>query len=201
MSYTLQQIETWIDFYLGAENIYSNKTLAANAAREYILLNYDVREFIKTATLTFASGVASKPADYLRAVKMIKTDDSTYQYFAVDEDQFDESLSRHFTLKDSSGTEKFFIQPTSITSTILRYVHLPDDMTDASETGFNNYWRQAHAAYSAWWLLKTDRQPIADSVLMQAQELAQSALVTEKRELNATDEISTIYDKQAMFNE
>lgn len=201
--YTLSTLESLIDFYLGASNIYDGYTTAANSARRYILMNYEVRDFIKTGTLTFTSGIASFPSDYFRAVKMIKTTDSTYEYYSVDEDQFDENLSRHFTIKDDSGTRKFFIQPTSVTSTTLRYIYKPDDLTGAGDeiVGFSDFWLDAHAAFCAWWLLWTDRQPIANDKLIFAQELAQSALVAQARELNATDEISTIYDKQNMFDE
>ena len=201
--YTLSTLESLIDFYLGASNIYSDKTTAANSARRYILMNYDVRDFIKTDTLTFASGIADFPSDYFRAVKMIKTNDSTYQYYSVDEDQFDENLPRHFTIKDDSGTRKIFIQPTSTTSTTLRYIYKPDDLTGTGSevVGFNDFWLDAHAAFSAWWLLNADRQPIAQEKFIFAQELAQSALVAETRELKATDEISTSFEKINMFDE
>jgi len=202
---TLSTLQAKVDFYLGAQNIYEDdsQTTGLNAASLHLLLNYDIVEFITTEALVFASGEASKPADYLRWVKLFTTADPTDEYTRVNENVFDLEISKTWTIKDSSGTQKLFIAPTDVTTgTTLRYVKERTAMSDPSNSsGFNTYWDDAHACLAAWWILFNDRQKVAAEKLQWAEKLIQVALRHQGTEENETPELTTWFDDHNMFNE
>lgn len=205
MSSTLSTLRSKTDFYLGAENIYQadDKTTALNSARNHLLLNYEISEFIVTETLTFASGVATIPTTYLRGLKLFTTAQPTDFYIRYGENEFDQDIDNTWTIKDDSGTRKIFISPSSITTgTTLRFIKKPADMSaDGDESGFNTYWDDAHSALAAWWLLNNDRQPAAQATLETAKELIQSAMRHQDTESNESPDLVTWFDDIRMFKE
>ena len=199
---TVSTLKTRMDFYLGATNAYSSgdKLVGLNEARKHILMNYDVDEFVVTTTLTFTSGKATIPTDYLRWVRMFDSTTKTREFMRVDVNEFDKDLDDRWTIKDDSGTRKIHIYPTDLTSEVLRYVKLPTDLSvDSDSTGFNAYWDSAHAAWASWWVLMSDRQDASATMIEVAKELSETALRHQDNEIEKNTSLSTAFDDDKLF--
>lgn len=202
MASTLSSLQSKLTRYLGAAYIYTSdqQTAALNYARKYLLLNYYIDDFVVQTTLTFTSGKATVPTDYLRKVKMFDANDVIFTRKNVND--FDLDITNTWTIKDDAGTRKIWVYPTATTTLYLRYVKIPTDMVATSDTsGFNPFWDDAHCAVAAWWLLFNDRQPAAAEKLMVAQELIQTALRNAGEEEEELKLISTAYDDDNLFDE
>ena len=201
---TLSTLKSSLSRYLGAQYIYNGdqQTAALNYARKYILLNYYVDEFCVETTLTFTSGKATIPSDYLRRVKLYTTSDATDEYDRVNVNDFDSDISKTWTIKDDSGTRKIWVSPDSTTSLTLRYIKLPSDMSSDSDTSyFNTWWDDAHCLIAAWWLLFNDRQPEAANKLTMANELLQTVLRQQSEDEEELQTVSTYFDDHLLLNE
>lgn len=141
------------------------KRQAANDAIQSILDNYDPPELIKRATLSPSSGVASKPSDYYKMVKLWAVDDDglqTNEYVYVVPDEFDRmaDTAAYFWTEDynvSAAAIRLLIKPTSVTSLQIRYVIAPTEMTDDStDSGLGSNWDEAVAYGTVAKLLQND---------------------------------------------
>jgi hypothetical protein len=196
---TLSTLLSRTDYYLGASNIYgtSDKTTGINGAQLYIAMNYEVRELIKTVALTFASGIADIPSDYLRHIKLFTTDSPKEEWIYVNEEDSDKEVQKTFTIKYDSGSsvEKIHIYPTDITTgKTLRHVLKPTTLSGSGTSEYNEIWTNAIACTAAWEILENDRQGAWPAKKLQAMKLIKTALRHQSTEENQDDNISTIYD-------
>lgn len=203
---SLGTLKSLVDGFSGAANIYGgdDKRIALNFAGQYLLMNYEIPEFIRTTELTFASGVESKPTNYLRYIKMFTTSDPTEEITRLDENDFDQSISNTWTIKwDGTSAYKLHIYPTDITTgKTLRYVVNRTEMSDDSDdSGFNSYWDDSLACLAAWRLLSNDRQESAAEKLALATELIQGVLRNQEMDSNQLPEVTTWFDEHNMFDE
>lgn len=190
--------------FLGATYIYNDdkKTFAANAARKHLLSNYEIGEFIRTASVSFTSGVASKPSNYLRGLKLFNPTTTTLKYDRIDENQFDNNQSYTWTIKwDGTSAYKMYIYPADTTTLTMRFIYLPTDMSAQSDdSGFNSYWDEALGAMAAYYTLLFDRQTAAaTSMLTWATELTEMALRQQSIESGQSNNLQTIYDTDLLL--
>jgi len=202
----LSELLSLTDIMLGAEAMYidDTKKQGLNTAANYILLNYDVKEFRKTEDLTFTDGIAAIPSDYLRYSRLFDKDSPRVKYKKVNDDTFDYLISNTWCKKadmDDGDIQKFFIYPTTITERRLRYIKKHTPMNDdTDESGFVSYWDEALAAYAAYYTLFWDRQfDAAGATLNQAQTYAETALRQQETEEEGTTEITTRYDDETLL--
>jgi hypothetical protein len=195
-----------MDLMLGAGNMYHDDTKAEglNAGSNELLLNYDVKEFRKEVNLTFVSGKATVPADYLRYSRLFDINSPRTKYRKVSDDEFDLNQSNTWCKKadfSDSDIQKFFIYPTSITSRRMRYVKIRTKMANQSdESGFTAIWDNPLAAYGAYYTLMWDRQyEAASALLSQAQEFSETALKQQANEEEGTNEIKSKFDDESIL--
>jgi hypothetical protein len=180
---------------MGAQYIYNSDqmTAALNFARIYILLNYYIDEFCVSTSLSFTSGKATIPPDYLRWVRVYDSNGTDFTKKNVND--FDKNVNNTWTIKDDSGTRKIFVYPSDTTALTMRYIKLPADMASTSdESGFGAQWKDAHCLVAAWWLLANDRQPEAANKLEMAKELLQASLRSQSEESEELTILSAYFD-------
>lgn len=195
---TLSTLKSLVSTSLGtqASNVFTSdkKTSALNWARKHILLKYEVDEFIVESTLTFTSGKATIPTDYLRFIRLYDSSDKTETWSRVTVNLFDNDINNTWTIKDDSGTRKVHVYPTSTSSLVLRYYKLPTDLSaDADLTGFNIEWDEAHASFASYYLLQNDGQfERAGYKKREAEEMIERILQSSAQELGGS-EITSYY--------
>lgn len=207
MSSTLGELKVKQNYALGtAETKFftdEKRTYALNKACENILEQYDVPEYITTSALTFASGVCDTPTAYLRALKLFDTSSPTTEYERLDYNDFDNAFGNSYTIKDSSGTRKIFIYPTTITTgTTLRYLKGHTYMSaDSDTTLFPVRWDDAIVTMSAYHLFYDSRnyddaqakKALADDLLA---KVFQS---TDRDEGILHNQVESYYSSRRMF--
>lgn len=197
----LSVLKSSLSRYLGAQYIYNGdqQTAALNYARKHLLLNYYIDEFCVETTLTFTSGKATIPTDYLRWVKVYNSSDT--EFTRKDVNDFDKDTSNTWTIKDDSGTRKIWVYPTDTTTLTMRYLKLPADMASDSDSSiFNSWWDDAHCMVAAWWLLSNDRQGEAGNKLELAKEFIQGALRNQSEESNELTIVSSYFDDHLLLD-
>lgn len=108
---------------------------AINEAIGDIYGAYDIPDLFKVAPLTFASGMADKPSDYFRMIKVWDATEATPEYTYLPEDLFDQAAANgswYWTEDYDTGTgrRRLFIKPTSTTTVRIRYVRTPTTLVD-----------------------------------------------------------------------
>ncbi len=115
---------------------------AVNEAIEQLVQRYDIADMIITSTLSFVSGVASRPSKYFKMAKLW-IDSKEYEYITPDEaDGLDSTASYYWTEdSDGSGVRTLKIYPSNTETLKIRYYVIPDKLTDeSSESGLPAVW-------------------------------------------------------------
>jgi hypothetical protein len=119
----------------------------------------------KRATLAFTTGVAAKPSDYYRMVKLWDVDangieDTLYQY--MPESEFDELAldasyywTEDYVIADSA--RELLIRPNDTATLQIRYVSTNTTMSDDStDSGLTSRWDEAVSLWTCYRLLNID---------------------------------------------
>lgn len=152
----------------------ADRNAAINEAILKIADNYEVPELRKkpvpTGTITFTNGLAVKPSDFLRMIKLwdtiIPPPFGEYTYLVNDlfDDQPPNASSLFWTVDfdPTTSTQKFYIAPFTSTPSVLnmRYIVLPTVLNQPTdESGLTFQWDNAVAYKAASILFNNEHNP------------------------------------------
>ena len=139
-----------------SETFYDNalKITACNNTIDEILKEYDVPEFTKRDELTFDSdGLADKPTDYFRMVKLWETDSDgvqTHEFEYITPDEYDQlaSTTSYYWTEDyivAGAARSLRILPIDAGTVDIRYIITATDVeaTGADDSGLSAVWDDA----------------------------------------------------------
>ena len=137
------------------------KAQATNDTINEILREYDIPEFMvrpsTTGQITFASGKADFPSDYVRMIKLWKNgasgvEQNIYTYIVPDDfDQLSDTAAYFWTedYDPDDDTRKLFLKPISDTAIECRYIKSATTLVVATdESGLASTWDEC-VAYGA----------------------------------------------------
>lgn len=136
------------------------KVQAVNDAIEELLKKYDIPEMTKRSTLTFSAlGIAAKPADYFRMVKLWDVDSSgieTSEYDYLENDLFDKlsSTSSYYWTEDyvvADTTRELLVRPIDSGELQVRYMKQASavESSGVTDSGLSAIWDEAVALGAA----------------------------------------------------
>lgn len=129
----------------------SMKAQAINDTIQELLEEYDIPEMSIRSTLTFSAlGVAAKPSDLFRMVKLWDVDTNGVEqeiYTYIDPDSFDKkaSTSAYYWTEDyviADAARKYKCLPINAGTLQIRYIKTPGivDTVDAVDSGLSSRW-------------------------------------------------------------
>lgn len=156
-----------------------------NNAVNDLISKYDLPELIKVANLTVTSGVATKPSDFFRHLKLWSVDANGIElneYIYTIPDNFDRlpSTSAYYWTEDFSltaGARRLLFKPATTVTLRFRYLKTPTTLTDSNDNGLSADWNEAIALNATQRLFNNAGQ------LQEAQLL----------EIEANDKIGSVY--------
>lgn len=174
MASTLGELKIKLNYSLGTAstslNTNERREYAINRAIEKIIEQYDMPQYTISSTLSFTSGVADLPSDFLRPLLLI-TDKKRYE--RIDFDAFLRDISNTYTIQYDTANSKEVVKvyPADTTSLDLWYIQQPAQLSsDSDTTRFPTYWDDAIVEYAAALLLQFNRQYDEYTVKLQSAE-------------------------------
>ena len=167
MGSTLGQLKTKLTYALGTSDInlytHAKRTDAINKAVEHILQLYPIPQYTLETTLSFTSGVADLPTDFIRCLKLWNSGQQL-EYVMIHPNDFDNQVSYSFTVKWDNTLpvpkEKVYLYPADTIVLNFRYIQMPVDMVDDSETTrLPERWDDGIAALAARFLFLDTNEP------------------------------------------
>ena len=142
------------------------RTSAINEALQNLTEAYDIPETYKKAMISFTSGVADKPADYFRMIKLYTfpaANQQPQEYTYLVEDLFDDLApdAQMFNWTEDydiiTGDRKFYIVADDTVDLQIRYVKkMPTLVNDGDDSGLTNNFDDVVAYWAGYILLRQE---------------------------------------------
>jgi hypothetical protein len=203
----VSDIEQAMDLHLGTteEDFYTADKRRDAIYRSIVLIlqRYDIPQYVKKTTLTFASGACLVPTDCLRPL-YLKNDQRT-EYERLDYEMFDNRNSYTYTMEYDQVTnlETMYIYQPDSTTLDFRYIIAPPRITSGTqELYFKDWWIDAISMYAVSFLHKNARNFGASSIAQEeALTLCASAWQNDRSRIGGEQEqrLRSKFETQPMF--
>jgi len=137
-----------------------------NNAVNDLLAKYDLPEMIKVANLSVTSGIASKPSDFFRHIKLWSVDANGIElneYVYTMPDIFDTlaSTAAYYWTEDfniAANGRRLLFKPSTTVTLKFRYLKKATTLTSENDNGLSSEWDEAIALQAVKRLMKNSGQ-------------------------------------------